>query len=218
MRDIGGNRFLVFSPLILSSLLFTSHFALLTFSYSWARTVILMGSKGLSRSSRGPATIWSTTSIPFTTFPNTEYLRSKLPWSSTQIKNCDPLSAISLVESSERGTFAIETEPRRWGRSLVSGGRLNPGPPVPCRLRSGFLLWGSPPWIKKPGMTRWNEVPSKNFNLVRFKKLSTWRGASSVKNRISMSPKGVEITALGFFFSNCKEGGVDTVRHFSKHP
>ena len=82
-------------------------------------------------------------------------MRSRKAESFTQMKNCEP----ALLGSEER---AMERTPRLWGVSLNSALTLCPGPPVPWRSREALesFVLGSPPWIMKPGMTRWNVVPS----------------------------------------------------------
>ena len=55
---------------------------------------------------------------------------------------------------------AIERIPRSWWTSLNSASTFQPGPPVPQERRLSVFVFGSPPWIMKPGMTRWNFVPS----------------------------------------------------------
>ena len=68
------------------------------------------------------------------------------------MKNCDE----ALFGSFER---AIETMPRAWWTSLNSAGMFLPEPPVPQVAGSPEIVFGSPPWIMKPGMTRWNFDP-----------------------------------------------------------
>jgi hypothetical protein len=82
-------------------------------------------------------------------------LRSRYGESFTTMKNCDPPLSGSCAR-------AMDTIPRLWEVSLNSAFTVWPGPPVPCWLRGalGSRVFGSPPWIMKPGMTRWNVVPS----------------------------------------------------------
>ena len=63
------------------------------------------------------------------------------------MKNCELAESGSLVR-------AAPTMPRVKGtllNSALRSGRSEPPVPVPV---------GSPPWAMKPGMTRWNGVPS----------------------------------------------------------
>src|SRR5450759_5570608 len=90
---------------------------------------------------------------------------------------------------------AMERVPVTCGRLLNSAGRLYPGPPVPTSVALGSLLFGSPPWMTNPGTTRWQVVPLKKPVLARCRKLATVTGALSGKNRSTMSPLSVFITA-----------------------
>ena len=94
-----------------------------------------------------PALILSTTSIPETTSPKAVYLPSREPASAVVMKNCE----LAESGSSER---AMPRMPRlKWVALNSAGrfGRLEPPVPVPV---------GSPVWAMKPGMTRWNTMPS----------------------------------------------------------
>ncbi len=100
------------------------------------------------------ATILSTTSIPVTTSPKAVYWLSRNVESFTTMKNCDDAE----LGSCER---AIETIPRLCDVSLNSAFRrasLPPTtlPPVPyrCAPSSAPFVFGSPPWIMNPGITR----------------------------------------------------------------
>src|SRR5262249_55158762 len=85
----------------------------LAYVYSTIRTVISIRSRGLSRVSRGWATILSATSIPFTTSPKTVYLLFRYGAFFTIMKNCEPALSGSWA-------WAIETTPRTCGQSLNS--------------------------------------------------------------------------------------------------
>src|SRR5436305_14106763 len=64
------------------------------------------------------------------------------------MKNCEPLVlGPALAIASLPGLSNLCGEP------LVSSSNLYPGPPMPVPA-------GSPPWIMKLGMTRWQIVPS----------------------------------------------------------
>ena len=68
------------------------------------------------------------------------------------IQGGDPLFG-SLVR-------AVETMPRTWLYFVVNSAGILRGPsPVPSLVGSSSLESGSPPWIMKPLMTRWNVVP-----------------------------------------------------------
>ena len=115
-------------------------------------------SSGASRSSVVSMAIASSVSrlSAVTTLPNAVYWPSRkfeLLWT---MKNCEP----ALSGSADR---AIESMPRSWRMSLNSASTVSSGPPEPQALRgagSSCLVFGSPPCIIKPGMTRWKIVPS----------------------------------------------------------
>src|ERR1043165_3177167 len=114
--------------------------------------LIVVGSLGRSLLLRGALTILSATSIPFVTCPNAVYCLSRKPASATQMKNCDD----ALFGSCAR---AMETTPRAWWMSLNSALMFLSEPPVPQVAGEPEMVFGSPPWIMNPGMTRWNFVP-----------------------------------------------------------
>ena len=59
------------------------------------------------------------------------------------------------VPGASFSAFAIATTPFVYAASLGGVSTvLYPGPPPPVPV-------GSPPWMTKPGTTRWNVVPSK---------------------------------------------------------
>src|SRR6266545_4042142 len=66
------------------------------------------------------------------------------PASATQTKNCDE----ALFGSFER---AMETTPRAWWMLLNSAATFLPEPPVPHVEGEPEIVFGSPPWIMKPG-------------------------------------------------------------------
>src|ERR1051326_327466 len=113
---------------------------------------IVVGLFGRSFAPRGALTILSATSIPFVTFPNTVYCLSRHGESEVTMKNCDE----ALFGSFER---AMETMPRTCEMLLNSALIFLPEPPVPQVAGEPETVFGSPPWIMKPGMTRWNFVP-----------------------------------------------------------
>src|SRR4029078_13365439 len=106
---------------------------------------ILIGLVGLSASAA--AAIAGPASMPFVTWPNTEYAGASPPsgMSFNTMKNWLPFVFAPA--------FAIATVPRVYG--TVTGSSLNswPGPPPPVPV-------GSPPWMTKSGTTRWKTVPS----------------------------------------------------------
>ena len=104
---------------------------------------------GRSFAPRGAAAILSAVSMPEMTSPKAEYWPSRKVESLTTMKNWDEAE----FGSDER---AIETIPRLWDVSLNSALTFLPLPPVPQGWAgsSAFLVFGSPPWIMKPGMTR----------------------------------------------------------------
>ena len=55
---------------------------------------------------------------------------------------------------------AIETIPRLCLTELNSALTFFPEPPVPQVDGAPETVFGSPPWIMNPGMTRWKIVPS----------------------------------------------------------
>ena len=93
--------------------------------------------------------------MPERTSPKAEYWLSRKLESFTTMKNCEEAE----LGSADR---AIETMPRLCGVSLNSALTFVSLPPVPYGREgsSGFLVFGSPPWIMKPGITRWKRVPS----------------------------------------------------------
>src|SRR5882672_1028808 len=108
---------------------------------------IVCGSLGLSAPLRGTAAILSTVSMPLTTSPNALYCPSRPVFLPCMMKNLHEAELGSLVR-------AIESTPRTWCLSLLNSAcslRLPSPPPVPV---------GSPPWIMKLGITRWNVTPS----------------------------------------------------------
>src|SRR5205085_9290195 len=126
------------------------------FSFAFASRMticsIVVGLFGRSPVLRGALTILSATSMPLVTCPKTLYWLSSEGASATMTKNCDE----ALFGSFER---AIETIPRLCLIELNSAGTFFPDPPYPHFEVSGDFVFGSPPWIMKPGMTRWNFVP-----------------------------------------------------------
>ena len=88
-----------------------------------ASQVISMRSVGLSRASRGWATILSATSIPFTTSPNTVYWRFRCGASFTTMKNCEPAEFGSLVRAIEKSLSAEGAEGAKKELSRILDGR-----------------------------------------------------------------------------------------------
>ena len=85
--------------------------------------------------------------MPDVTWPQTVYWPSRKVESPKQMKNW-------LFAESGFDVRAIDAVPRRCGSTLNSAfrsGFFDPPLPVPV---------GSPPCAMKPGMTRWNTVPS----------------------------------------------------------
>src|SRR4051812_10462441 len=113
---------------------------------------MLVGLFGRSCWPVGALTILSTTSMPFVTCPKTLYWLSSDGASATMMKNCDD----ALFGEFER---AIERMPRLCFTELNSAFTICGAPPVPHVDGGPEIVFGSPPWIMKLGMTRWNFVP-----------------------------------------------------------
>ena len=115
-------------------------------------------SSGTSPAPVGRAAIASSVSrlSAVTTLPNTVYWPSRKFELLCTMKNCEPALS-GLID------LAIETIPRSCRMSLNSASMVVSGPPVPHVLRgpgSSCRVFGSPPCIMKPLMTRWKAVPS----------------------------------------------------------
>src|ERR1039458_7842708 len=104
---------------------------------------------GRSCAPRGTCEIFSTTSYPSVTSPKTLCLLSSQGVAASVMKNWLPLVFGPAL--------AIDRVPALvCFRSLWnSSANLYPGPPRPVPS-------GSPPWIMKPGITRWKIVPSSS--------------------------------------------------------
>ena len=94
----------------------------------------------------------STTSIPEVTVPKAAYCPSSEGVVCCMMKNCELAESGSLAR-------AIEMVPRVCGMLFAT----------PLAENSPLIAWseppvpspaGSPPWIMKPGTTRWNVRPS----------------------------------------------------------
>src|SRR5437870_12419128 len=111
--------------------------------------------------------------------------KSREGLSFTLMKNC----AVALFGSLVR---AIAIEPRRlrrpWRASFRMGGEV------------GFSFSSAvipPPWIMKPGITRWKTVPEKCPARAYFTKLATEIGAFSWSRAIRIRPRLVSSVATG---------------------
>src|SRR5262249_13244478 len=91
--------------------------------------------------------IFLMTSIPLTTSPNTGCFPLSQSVGASVMKNCAPpvLAAPLFAIARMPALSSLRPDPN-------SSGMLNPGPPVPVPS-------GSPPWIMKFGITRWNVNP-----------------------------------------------------------
>src|SRR6266566_429822 len=94
-----------------------------------------------------------TTSIPLVTCPNTVCTPSRCRWGEWQMKNwLPPVSLPACAMDSVPATCLCVF-------FCVSHLIVYPGPPVPTGPLP-VLEYGSPPWIMKFGITRWNFVAS----------------------------------------------------------